>query len=59
MTAPKVFCASCARRLWRGRYLRCPLGCGAAVCRSNPACGNTHLPQCPTRTPDLNDPGIA
>ncbi|WP_327429469.1 hypothetical protein [Streptomyces sp. NBC_01236] len=56
---PRVFCASCARRLGRGKYLRCPLGCGAAVCRSSPYCGNNHLPQCPTRTRQLDEPGIA
>jgi hypothetical protein len=33
----------------RGTYLRCPLGCGTALCRKNPRCGNAHLRQCPNR----------
>ncbi|WP_180685323.1 hypothetical protein [Streptomyces gossypiisoli] len=53
MTNRRIWCATCARRLWRGQYLRCPLGCGAAICRRRPSCGNTHLPQCPTRHPNV------
>jgi hypothetical protein len=45
----RLYCATCARRQWRGTYYRCPLGCGAAVCRKNPHCGNTHLRQCDNR----------
>jgi hypothetical protein len=45
----RLYCASCAKRQRRGTYLRCPLGCGEAVCRKNPYCGNTHLRQCPNR----------
>lgn len=45
----RVFCGTCARPQRRGSYLRCPLGCGIALCRKRAGCGNTHLRQCPTR----------
>ena len=45
----RVFCGTCARLQRKGTYLRCPWGCGTAVCRSRPACGNTHLRQCEHR----------
>ncbi|WP_225642692.1 hypothetical protein [Streptomyces werraensis] len=45
----RLYCATCARLQWRGTYYRCPLGCGVAVCRKNPHCGNTHLRQCDNR----------
>lgn len=47
--AKRTYCATCARRQYRGTYYRCPLGCGAAVCRKTPHCGNTHLRQCDNR----------
>jgi hypothetical protein len=46
----RIYCATCARRQYRGTYYRCPLGCGVAVCRKNPHCGNTHLRQCDNRS---------
>jgi hypothetical protein len=52
----RIYCATCARLQQRGTYLRCPLGCGAAVCRTRSSCGNAHLPQCPTRTRHLEVP---
>jgi hypothetical protein len=45
----RVFCATCAKLQRKGTYLRCPLGCGEAVCKSRAGCGNTHLRQCPSR----------
>lgn len=49
MNRRRIYCATCARRQKRGSYLRCPLGCGAALCRSRPQCGNQHLPHnCPS-----------
>jgi hypothetical protein len=45
----RLYCATCARRQYRGTYHRCPLGCGVAICRKNPHCGNTHLKQCDNR----------
>lgn len=45
----RVYCATCARLQRRGTYLRCPLGCGAALCRRRAGCGNTHLRQCEHR----------
>ncbi|MEU4487351.1 hypothetical protein AB0H94_21145 [Streptomyces purpurascens] len=45
----RIYCGTCAKPQRRGTYLRCPLGCGAAVCRKNPHCGNTHLRQCDNR----------
>ncbi|MBD9730192.1 hypothetical protein PV755_46565 [Streptomyces caniscabiei] len=45
----RVFCGSCAKLQRKGSYLRCPLGCGTALCRSRPGCGNSHLRQCPNR----------
>lgn len=43
----RTYCASCARPLRRGTYARCPLGCGAALCRKA-HCGNQHVPNnCP------------
>lgn len=45
----RVFCATCARLQRKGTYLRCPLGCGEAVCKSRAGCGNSHLRQCPSR----------
>ncbi|MFJ7019670.1 hypothetical protein ACIQUW_15080 [Streptomyces sp. NPDC101117] len=45
----RLYCATCARRQWRGTFYRCPLGCGAAVCRKYAHCGNTHLKQCDNR----------
>lgn len=44
----RVFCGTCARPHLPGAYLRCPLGCGTALCNSA-GCGNTHLRQCPNR----------
>lgn len=46
----RVYCGQCARPQRRGTYLRCPLGCGTAVCRQRAACGNDHLRQCPNRS---------
>lgn len=40
----RLFCASCARPLRRGTYNRCPLGCGARLCKRGSGCGNNHLP---------------
>ncbi|MFD0417286.1 hypothetical protein [Streptomyces sp. NPDC127108] len=45
----RIFCATCAKLQRKGTYLRCPLGCGDAVCKTRAACGNTHLRQCPNR----------
>lgn len=45
----RVFCGTCARLQGKGKYLRCPLGCGTALCRSRAACGNAHLRQCSNR----------
>lgn len=45
----RIYCGQCARPHRRGTYLRCPLGCGTALCRKNPRCGNAHLRQCPNR----------
>ncbi|MER5259744.1 hypothetical protein [Streptomyces sp. NPDC002855] len=45
----RVFCGTCARVQRKGSYLRCPLGCGEALCRSSAGCGNTHLRQCSSR----------
>jgi predicted RNA-binding Zn-ribbon protein involved in translation (DUF1610 family) len=46
---PTIHCASCARRLARGLYTRCPLGCGAALCKRRYGCGNAHVPyNCPS-----------
>ncbi|MEH0553424.1 hypothetical protein [Streptomyces sp. B21-101] len=45
----RLYCATCAKLQRRGTYYRCPLGCGAAVCRKRPGCGNTHLRQCDNR----------
>jgi hypothetical protein len=45
----RIHCATCAWRLGRNQYYRCPLGCGAAVCRKYANCGNTHLRQCDNR----------
>lgn len=45
----RLYCATCARLQRRGTYYRCPLGCGAVVCRKRPGCGNTHLRQCDNR----------
>lgn len=45
----RVFCGTCARLQRRGSYRRCPLGCGAALCRRRASCGNTHLRQCEQR----------
>jgi hypothetical protein len=44
----RIYCATCARLQRKGKYLRCPLGCGEALCNSA-GCGNTHLRQCPNR----------
>lgn len=49
----RVFCATCARLQRKGSYLRCPLGCGEALCRSA-GCGNTHLRQCSNRCSESN-----
>ncbi len=45
----RVFCGTCARLQRKGTFYRCPLGCGTAVCKSRPACGNAHLKQCEHR----------
>ncbi|MEU9581070.1 hypothetical protein [Streptomyces chilikensis] len=45
----RVYCATCARLKRRGTYHRCPNGCGAALCRKVPHCGNAHLRQCENR----------
>lgn len=45
----RVYCATCARLQRKGSYRRCPLGCGAALCRVRAGCGNTHLRQCEQR----------
>jgi len=45
----RIFCGTCAKLQRKGTFLRCPLGCGAALCRSRAGCGNTHLRQCPNR----------
>lgn len=45
----RVFCGTCARPQRKGSYLRCPLGCGTALCRKRAGCGNTHLKQCDHR----------
>lgn len=45
----RVFCGTCARLQRKGSYRRCPLGCGAALCRARAGCGNTHLRQCENR----------
>lgn len=47
----RIFCGTCARLQRRGSYRRCPLGCGIALCRRNPLCGNAHLRQCDNRGP--------
>jgi hypothetical protein len=48
MVHARLFCSSCARRLKRGRYLRCPLGCGARVCKGT-GCAKQHGPNCAVR----------
>ncbi|MFF9625388.1 hypothetical protein [Streptomyces griseosporeus] len=55
----RVFCGQCARPQRSGTYLRCPLGCGAALCRKRASCGNDHLAQCPNRhgVPSLPEEG--
>jgi hypothetical protein len=50
----RIFCASCARPLRRGTYLRCVLGCGARLCRTG-SCIQQHVPNCPVRQ---NETGI-
>lgn len=45
----RIFCATCAKLQRKGSYLRCPLGCGEALCRARAGCGNTHLRQCSSR----------
>ncbi|SDN81472.1 hypothetical protein [Streptomyces wuyuanensis] len=47
MTFRARYCASCARPVRRGTYLRCVLGCGAALCRKGDRCTQQHTPQCP------------
>lgn len=54
----RVFCGTCAKVQRAGTYLRCPLGCGEAVCKTRPGCGNTHLRQCPNRV-DMSTTGVA
>ncbi|MFD9430318.1 hypothetical protein [Streptomyces sp. NPDC060002] len=51
----RLFCATCARLQGRGTYYRCPLGCGAAVCKKRAGCGNTHLRQCTNRPAPRED----
>lgn len=51
----RVFCGTCARLQRKGSYVRCPLGCGQAICRARGGCGNTHLRQCPNRCSAGND----
>ncbi|MEU3105581.1 hypothetical protein [Streptomyces griseoflavus] len=46
--AKRVFCASCAKPKPAGTYKPCPLGCGAALCRTR-YCTRKHAPyNCPT-----------
>lgn len=42
------YCSTCARRVKRGAYLRCPLGCGAVVCKGT-GCAKKHGPNCSVR----------
>lgn len=49
----RLYCATCAKRQYKGTYLRCPLDCGAVVCKAWFGCGNAHLKQCDNRA----DPG--
>lgn len=44
----RIYCATCARLQRKGKYRRCPLGCGEALCNTA-GCGNTHLRQCANR----------
>lgn len=46
----RVYCGQCAKLQRSGTYVRCPLGCGTALCRKTPYCGNRHLRQCANRT---------
>ncbi|GGT86499.1 hypothetical protein GCM10010256_53440 [Streptomyces coeruleorubidus] len=58
MTRVRFYCSTCARKLKRGAYLRCPLGCGARVCRGT-GCAKQHGPNClvrQSRTPTTRSP---